>query len=158
MAVPQSNEVGVDDVEPSGAQSGHVLPHDPLGPEGFDDVAHPGPQPPLVVLGKSFPHEGDGLTGKASGDEVDGRSNSAPPPVDSGSYIVMLGGLRPVLGEYFTTERVDLDLADDGHSGAFEPKFEASDSGEQGEDVHATPSSGAAGGDQGMSSGCRGSA
>jgi hypothetical protein len=41
-----------------------------------------------------------------------------------------------VSGEYGTAERVDLDLADDGHPGALQAKLEAADPGEQGEDVH----------------------
>jgi hypothetical protein len=36
-----------------------------------------------------------------------------------------------MLREYLTAERVDLDLADDGHAGAFQPQLQATDTGEQ---------------------------
>jgi hypothetical protein len=39
--------------------------------------------------------------------------------------------LRPVLREHALAERVDLNLADDGHAGAFETQVQAADAGEQ---------------------------
>jgi hypothetical protein len=45
-----------------------------------------------------------------------------------------------VFREYLTAERVDLDLADDGHPGPLEAEVKAADAGEQGQDVHRRPS------------------
>lgn len=39
--------------------------------------------------------------------------------------------------EYFTAERIDLDLAHGGHASLFEPTLQAADTGEEREDVHA---------------------
>jgi hypothetical protein len=39
----------------------------------------------------------------------------------------MAWDLRPVFREHAAAERIDLDLADDGHAGAFEAEFEAAD-------------------------------
>jgi hypothetical protein len=36
-----------------------------------------------------------------------------------------------VFGQHLLAEGIDLDLADDGHAGAFQAQFEASDAGEQ---------------------------
>jgi glycerol-3-phosphate O-acyltransferase len=46
-----------------------------------------------------------------------------------------------VLGQHLLAERVFLDLADDGHAGAFKAEFQAADAGEQRQDVHLAPSS-----------------
>jgi hypothetical protein len=47
--------------------------------------------------------------------------------------------LRPVAGQHPLAERVDLDLADDGHAGALEAEVESAYAGEKGQDVHTAP-------------------
>jgi hypothetical protein len=49
----------------------------------------------------------------------------------------MAGDLREVSGEHGTAVRVDLDLADGGQSGAFQPEVQTTDTGEQGQHVQA---------------------
>ncbi|GAB2999706.1 hypothetical protein GCM10027184_64700 [Saccharothrix stipae] len=139
MVVAKSNKVGVDDVESSVAQAGHVLPHDPLGSEGGDDVGHRGPEPPVVRRSESETGERGGLAGESARDEVDVGAGSGPPPGGGGADVVMAVNLRPVLGEYLSAERVDLHLAHHVHPGAFQTQGQAADPGEQLYDVHVAP-------------------
>jgi hypothetical protein len=44
-----------------------------------------------------------------------------------------------MLCQHLPAERIDLDVTDDGHSGALQAQVEAANTGEQGEDVHAQP-------------------
>jgi hypothetical protein len=70
-------------------------------------------------LGELPSGDADGLAGEPTANKVDSRSGSAEPPVDAGSDVVMPGHLRPVLVENTSAVGVDLDLPDDGHTGAF---------------------------------------
>lgn len=117
VAVSESNKVSVDVLQSSGEQTGHVLPHDPTGSEGCDELGHRGPEPPVVVGTEAFPGEAGGLAGESAGDDVDVRAWFGLPPVERGADIVMVGHLRPVRGQHLLAERVDLDLSDDGHPG-----------------------------------------
>jgi hypothetical protein len=66
-----------------------------------------------------LPDETDRLAGESTANKVNSRPWSAEPPFDAGSDVVMPGHLRPVFREDTPAVRVDLDLPDDGHTGAF---------------------------------------
>ena len=91
------------------------------------------------VIPCSLSGVGDVLAGESSANEIDMGSLLAFPPLDSGAYIVVSGYIGPVFGEDLAAERVDFDLADNGHSGAFQAEFQAADPSEQGQDVHCSP-------------------
>jgi hypothetical protein len=49
----------------------------------------------------------------------------------------MAGNLRPVSGEYGAAVGVELHLSDGGHPGALQAELDATDAGEQGQNVEA---------------------
>jgi len=137
-AVAEPLQVGVNKAKASPEQTGHVLPDDPGGSEVGDEVAHGVPEPARVLLRQLAARLADRLAGETSGHNV--HSGSRPgggivPPGGGGVDVVMAGDLRPVVGQHALAERVDLDLTDDGHPGAFEAEVEAADTGEQRQDV-----------------------
>jgi len=73
----------------------------------------------------------DVLAGESSANEVDIRTVLAFPPLHSGAYIVMFRNVRPVLRQHLTAERVDLDLADNGHPSPLQTEFQTADTSEQ---------------------------
>jgi hypothetical protein len=101
-----------------------VLDEDPRRFDRGDDVAEPGPAPPL--LGGTTLSSGDGmaLAGEPTGDKVHSKASMGCPPGECGSGVIVARHHRAVFGEYASAERVDLDLPDDGHGGAFEPEVQ----------------------------------
>jgi hypothetical protein len=97
-----------------------ILHDDISGSHCANDVRHPWPSPPLVSGPQLLADDAEGLAWEPPTDDVDGRSNSASPPLWSGLDIVMLWDLRPMMREYRAAERIELDLADRGHSGALQ--------------------------------------
>lgn len=104
-------------------EAGHVLEHDPGGPDPGDDGPDIWPQPPFVVGSAPFSCEAGWLARKPRRDEVDpGPFGPVEPPVGGGAHIVMFRYLQPVLFQYAPAEVVDLDLADDSHSRPLQPE------------------------------------
>jgi hypothetical protein len=117
VSVASANKVGVDDVQSSGSQTGHVLPQDPGGSQCDDDGEERGPQPTGVVGAESEPGGTGGLAWKPSGHNVNCRARADSPPLDGGADVVMPGHVLPVLRQHLPAVVVDLDLADDPHPG-----------------------------------------
>jgi hypothetical protein len=113
-----------------------VLHDDVPGSNTADDISHPRPPPPLVCDTELTARAGERLAREPAGDDVDGRSNSAPPPSCRGSDIVMLWNSRPVSGQHSLAELVDLHLADTGHARPVQPEVETADTAEEGQVVH----------------------
>jgi hypothetical protein len=134
--VSESAEVSNNVVDAEGEQTGHILADDPFGTEVSDDLGHGRPQPPIVLLRALKTCLADRLTRESPCDNIDGRSNSASPPLDSGSDIVMPRHLRPVFGQHPPAELVDFHLADDGHARALQAQLEAADPAEEGQHIH----------------------
>jgi hypothetical protein len=101
-----------------------VLDEDVGRSNSGNNIPHPRPSPAFVVDTKSEAGWGEGLAGEPAGDDVDGRSNSASPPVDSGSDIVMPRHSRPVIGQHAPAERIKLYLTDSGHARALKAQLE----------------------------------
>jgi hypothetical protein len=127
-----------EDIEETGADEvGDVLDEDErrlfllLG-DAVDDVAEPGPPPSLVVGATLSSGDAVSLAGESAGDEVDVGAGLCGPPGGSGSDVVMLRHLRPVLVEHAAAIAVDLDLADRRHAGPFQAEVEAADAAEEG--------------------------
>ena len=140
-SVAKPSEVAENNVEASGPQTAHVLADDPCWSDGGDDFGHLGPEPSLVVLGELESGITDGLAGEAAGDHVNGRAGSIQPPGHCRSYVVVSWDIGPVPFQDAPAERVDLDLADDGHAGPLEAEVEATDASEERKDVHGATSS-----------------
>lgn len=113
-------------------QADHVLDDDVSGSNSGDDIAHPGPSPPLVPDTRTEAGIGERLAGRSTRDDVDGRSNSPSPPLSGGSDVVMSWHLRPVLSKDAAAVLVELHLADGGHPSPLQTELKATDSSEQG--------------------------
>lgn len=95
------------------------------------------PEPPLVGLAELPSSQGDWLAGKSTAQKIDIRpGTTGDPPFRERPDVIMAWHLRPMLCENTSAPRVDLDLADDRHSGPLEPEIDSAYPGEQAQDVH----------------------
>lgn len=84
-----------------------------------NDVGEPGPAPTLVSRATLQTRDRERLAGESPADDVNWWSGNSVPPRSGSSDVVMAGNLRVVLGEYGAGCRVQFDLADYVHAGAF---------------------------------------
>lgn len=129
--IPERGQVSENVASSPSKQTWDVLQDCVAGSKVANDRGERGPEPPFVGLRETSSGDRDGLTGKPAGHNVHSGSGLGLPPFDSGADIVVPFDVRPVLREDLATERVDLDLADDGHPGPFEAEFETADTREQ---------------------------
>src|SRR5581483_5565767 len=93
-----------------------------------NDARERWPEPPAIRLREPLPGGADGLARESAANKVRGGASS--PPLGSGSHVVMLRHLRPVLREYLPAPRVDLDLPGDRESGPLQAEVQAADAAE----------------------------
>ena len=105
--VPQPGKVGQDFREAAGTESSDILHEDVLGSSLANKTGCVGPEPAVVLRPFPAPREGGRLAGKAGGEDL-----TSPFIEGKGPDVIVLGDVRPVLGEDLPAIGVDLAKTD----------------------------------------------
>lgn len=124
--VAETFQVSQHIVERQRDEASNVFANDPSGSCGCNNFAHRRPEVAVIGLGGLLTCDAEGLTGKATTDEIDSSE-----PIQSVCVnrvdIVEAGNVGPVLSQDGSAVLVTLAEGDSSHSCSFEPEAEATD-------------------------------